>query len=350
MALGEHTSFRALLLREGAAEPQAAVELLEVVDLPEGDVIVEVAYSSLNYKDALAVTGAGRIVRSYPIVPGIDLVGTVVWSESSDYSVGQQVILTGWGIGEAHWGGLAQYARVRSEWLVPLPEALSPKQAMALGTAGLTAMLAVVALEREGLVPPDAEWTERPEVLVTGASGGVGSIAILLLAGAGHRVVASTGRHESAAYLHLLGAEDLVDREDMESPARPLETQRWVAAVDTVGGSTLARVLAETRYGGAVAACGLVGGSGLRTTVMPFILRAVTLVGINSVSVPTPLRIEAWDRLARDIDLGALESLTRVIGLEDVLGHARQMVSGRGRGRTVVELRQQESAFRDPGL
>lgn len=339
MPMAAHDSFRALMLREGAGEPHAVVEQLDIADLPEGDVLVEVAYSSLNYKDALAVTGAGRIVRSYPMIPGIDLAGTVVRSDAPGYPAGKEVILTGWGVGEAHWGGMAEYARVRSEWLVPLPPSLSFKQAMTLGTAGLTSMLAVIALERHGLVATDDEGADRPQVLVTGASGGVGSIAVQLLAAAGHRVVASSGRHESCAYLHALGAEDVVERAQMESLARPLEAQRWAAAVDTVGGSTLARVLAETRYGGAVAACGLVGGSELHTTVMPFILRAVNLLGINSVYAPTPLRMEAWDRLARDIEPAVLDSLTRVIGLEEVHGHARQMVGGRGRGRTVVDPR-----------
>jgi len=298
-----------------------------------------VAFSSLNYKDALAVTGAGRVVRSYPMVPGIDLAGTVVRSAAADYRIGQQVILTGWGIGESHWGGFAEFARVRSEGLVPLPEGLSPMHAMALGTAGLTAMLAVIALEDAGIVATEEEWTDRPGVLVTGASGGVGSIAILLLAGAGHRVVASSGRHESAPYLHLLGAEEIIERADLEAPARSLESQRWKAAIDTVGGATLARVLAETSYGGAVAACGLVGGAELHTTVMPFILRAVRLLGIDSVSAPSAVRTEAWERLAREVRPEAIESLTRVIGLEEVLGHARQMVGGRGRGRTVVDPR-----------
>lgn len=337
MPMAEHHSFRALMLRQGEGEPHAAVEQLDIADLPEGDVLVEVACSSLNYKDALAVTGAGRIVRSYPMIPGIDLAGTVVRSDEPGYPTGSRVILTGWGVGEAHWGGMAEYARIRSEWLVTLPAGLSFKQAMALGTAGLTAMLAVMALERHGLVETDEEGADRAQVLVTGASGGVGSIAVMLLAAAGYRVVASSGRHESCAYLHALGVEEVVERAYMESPARPLEAQRWAAAVDTVGGSTLTRVLAETRYGGAVAACGLVAGSELHTTVMPFILRAVNLLGINSVYAPTPLRIEAWDRLARDIEPAVLESLTRVIGLEEVLGHARQMVGGRGRGRTVVD-------------
>ncbi|MHB0980265.1 MAG: MDR family oxidoreductase [Thermoleophilia bacterium] len=339
--------FRALVLHEGELEPRAEVGEVEVLDLPEGDVLVEVAYSSLNYKDALAVTGAGRIVRGYPMVPGIDLAGRVVHSDSPVFRPGDRVVLTGWGIGEAHWGGFAELARVRSEWLVPCPEGMSLKHAMALGTAGLTAMLAVMALEEAGVLrvaggaagPPEFSRASEPnEVLVTGASGGVGSIAIVLLAPAGHRVVASSGRHESAAYLHSLGAEEVIERADLELPAKPLEPQRWAGAIDSVGGDTLARVLAETRYGGAVAACGLMGGSALNTTVMPFILRAVRLVGINSVSAPQDLRQVAWQRLAREVHPDVLDGFTRVASLEEVHGLAITMTAGRGRGRTVVEL------------
>jgi acrylyl-CoA reductase (NADPH) len=331
--------FSGLVLRGGETEPVANVETLGVDDLPEGDVLIDVAYSSLNYKDALAVTGAGKIVRFYPMVPGIDMAGTVVDSSAAGVEEGQRVIVTGWGVGEAHWGGMADYARVRSDWVVPLPEGLSLRHSMALGTAGLTAMLSVMALEHEGLTPEGGQGSDRPEVLVTGASGGVGSISVMLLAGAGYRVVASTGRHDSVPYLHQLGAEAVVERGELEAPGRPLEVQRWAAAIDTTGGAILSRVLAEMRYGGAVAACGLAGGAELHTTVMPFILRAVRLVGINSVSCPTGLRVKAWERLARDIDPALLESSTRVIGLGEVVALSRQMVAGRGRGRTVVELK-----------
>lgn len=344
--------FRALVLHEGELEPQADVRELRVSDLPEGDVLVEVAFSSLNYKDALAITGAGRVVRGYPMVPGIDLAGRVVESESPAFAPGDRVILTGWGIGEVHWGGMAEFARVRSEWLVPCPEEMSLKHSMALGTAGLTAMLAVMALEEAGIRPaageePSSDATEGglySEVLVTGASGGVGTIAISLLAAAGHRVVAASGRHESAAYLHSLGAEEVIERADLERPAKPLEPQRWAGAVDTVGGDTLARVLAETRYGGAVASCGLVGGSALNTTVMPFILRAVRLIGVNSVTAPSALRREAWSRLTREMPAETVDGFTRVASLDDVHTLARVMVAGRGRGRTVVQLRGGESA------
>ncbi|MHB8867704.1 MAG: MDR family oxidoreductase [Thermoleophilia bacterium] len=346
--IGPQDRFRALVLHEGDPEPRAEFEEPRISDLPEGDVLVEVAYSSLNYKDALAVTGAGRIVRGYPMVPGIDLAGRVLESDSPAYGPGDRVILTGWGIGEARWGGFAELARVRSEWLVPLPKGLSLKHAMALGTAGLTAMLAVMALEEAGVRPEgdreglsiETSGAEKPgAVLVTGGSGGVGSIAIVLLAAAGYRVVASSGRHESAAYLHSLGAEEVIERADLELPAKPLEAQRWAGAVDSVGGDTLARVLAETRYGGAVASCGLVGGSALNTTVMPFILRAVKLIGINSVAAPAESRIEAWRRLAGEVRPEVLNGFTRVASLEDVHTLARTMVAGRGRGRTVVELR-----------
>lgn len=345
---GPHGRFQALVLHEGHPEPRAELEELDVADLPEGDVLVEVAYSSLNYKDALAVTGAGRIVRGYPMVPGIDLAGRVLESASETFQPGDRVIATGWGIGEAQWGGLAELARVRSEWLVPLPEGMTLKHAMALGTAGLTAMLAVMALEEAG-VRPDADAVEAEardsdtgpggEVLVTAASGGVGSIAIVVLAGGGYRVVAASGRHESAAYLHSLGAMEVVERADLEAPAKALESQRWAGAIDSVGGDTLARVLAETRYGGAVAACGLVGGSALNTTVMPFILRAVRLIGINSVAAPAERRAAAWRRLAWEVHPEVLDGFTRVASLEEVHSIARTMVAGRGRGRTVVELR-----------
>ncbi|MBU2603489.1 MAG: oxidoreductase [Actinobacteria bacterium] len=348
-------SFRALILHEGSDEPRAEITTLTRRDLPEEDVLVEVAYSSMNYKDALAITGAGPVVRSYPMVPGIDLAGTVVESSSPDYRPGDRVILTGWGIGEVHWGGMAEYACVRSEHLVPIPDGRDAFWAMSVGTAGLTAMLALMALDEAGVRPaprspepeiPGEETADasgaRPErlpVLVTAASGGVGSIAVSLLAGAGHYVVASSGRHESWPFLRSLGAAEVIEREELEQPASPLEQQRWAGAVDSVGGSTLARVLAETRYGGAVASCGLVGGGALHTTVMPFILRAVRLLGVNSVLTPKELRLAAWERLARELTPGMLHSFTRVIPLEEVQGMARQMVSGRGRGRTVVQLR-----------
>lgn len=353
-------SFRALMLREGADEPKVEITTLTRRDLPEGDVLVQVAYSSMNYKDALAITGAGPVIREYPMVPGIDLAGVVVESSSPDYRLGDAVLLTGWGIGEARWGGMAEYARVRSEHLIPIPDGRDAFWAMSVGTAGLTAMLAVMALEEAGVRPvqppavpdphggtpadPSEVRAERLPVLVTAASGGVGSIAVSLLAGAGHYVVASSGRHDSGPFLRSLGASDVIERVELEQPARPLEQQRWAGAVDSVGGSTLARVLAETRYGGAVASCGLVGGGALHTTVMPFILRAVRLLGVNSVLTPKDLRLKAWSRLAYQLPSDMLQPLTRVISLEEVHGMARQMIAGRGRGRTVVDLRGQGQA------
>lgn len=348
-------SFRALVLHEGSDEPKVEITTLTRQDLPEEDVLVEVAYSSMNYKDALAITGAGPVVRGYPMVPGIDLAGAVVESSSPEYQPGDPVLLTGWGIGEAHWGGMAEYARVRSGHLIPIPDGRDAFWAMSVGTAGLTAMLAVMALEEAGVrpappasvrgIPQDATAdssgvrVERLPVLVTAASGGVGTIAVSLLAGAGHYVVASSGRNDSGPFLRSLGASEVIERAELEQPARPLEQQRWAGAVDSVGGSTLARVLAETRYGGAVASCGLVGGGALHTTVMPFILRAVKLLGVNSVLTPKDLRLAAWGRLARELTSDMLQPVTRAIPLEEVHAMARQMVAGRGRGRTVVELR-----------
>ncbi len=346
--------FRALMLRQGGDEPTAEITRLTWRDLPEGDVLVRVAHSSLNYKDALAITGAGPVVREYPMVPGIDLAGAVVDSSSPDYRLGDAVLLTGWGIGETVWGGMAEYARVRSEHLIPIPEGRDAFWAMSVGTAGLTAMLAVMALEEAGIWPAQPSATrgpsddtpadssevrvERLPVLVTAASGGVGSIAVSLLAGAGHYVVASSGRQDSGPFLRSIGASEVIERVELEQSARPLEQQRWAGAIDSVGGSTLARVLAETRYGGAVASCGLVGGGALHTTVMPFILRAVKLLGVNSVFTPRDLRLKAWSRLAYELPSDMLQPLTRVISLEEVHGMARQMVAGRGRGRTVVDL------------
>lgn len=325
--------FQALVVEQQEGQVVSSLRELEREALPAGDVLIRVAYSSLNYKDGLAVTGAGKVIRRYPMVPGIDLAGTVVESASPAYRPGEAVVLTGWGIGESHWGGYAQLARVRSEWLVPLPAGLDLQQAMGIGTAGLTAMLSVMALEAHGLRPGERE------VLVTGAGGGVGSVAVALLARLGYRVAASTGRPELHGYLRELGAATIVDRRDLAAPAqRPLESERWAGAVDTVGGDTLAAVLRSLAHGSSVAACGLAGGSALNTTVFPFILRGVNLLGIDSVLCPLEPRQAAWVRLARDLPAGALARMMQVAPLREVPALSREILQGRIRGRVVVDV------------
>jgi len=333
----QHEQFKALVLDQDDGDVHASIKELSPDALPAGDVTVAVAYSSLNYKDGLAVTGQGKIVRAYPMVPGIDLAGTVAESRSPDYKPGDEVVLTGWGVGERHWGGYAELARVKSEWLVPLPAGLSLRQAMGLGTAGFTAMLAVLALEENGLRPGTAG--ERP-VIVTGAAGGVGSVAVALLARLGYTVAASTGRPDLHDYLKGLGANQLVERATLAAPSsRPLESEHWASAIDTVGSATLASLLRTTAYGGSVAACGLAGGSDLPTTVLPFILRGVNLLGIDSVLCPPERRRAAWERLARDLPAGALERITQVAPLADVPRLAGEILQGRVRGRVVVDVR-----------
>jgi acrylyl-CoA reductase (NADPH) len=325
--------FRAVL----AADPDGGGGQLETVasaDLPEGDLVVQVAHSSLNYKDGLAVTGKGRVVRSFPMVCGVDLAGEVVSSDSEDFRPGDSVIVTGWGLGEEHWGGYGDFARVKAPWAVRLPVGLTTTQAMAIGTAGLTAMLCVLALERHGLVPGG----EDP-VLVTGAAGGVGSVAVAVLAHLGYAVTASSGRPEQEPYLRSLGATQLIGREELAvAPARPLEREQYAGVVDAVGGSTLATAIRRTRYGGTVAACGLTGGADLPTTVHPFILRAVTLAGVESVRCPTPQREVAWARLQEDLPLELLAEMTTVEPLQRVPELAAQIVSGQTRGRVVIEV------------
>jgi acrylyl-CoA reductase (NADPH) len=324
--------FKALVLRQEDRKTVSHIETLTDADLPEGDVLVAVEYSSLNYKDGLAITGKGKIVRQFPLIPGIDLAGAVLESQTPAYQPGDKVVLTGWGVGERYWGGYTQRQRLQSQWLVPLPTELSPQQAMAIGTAGFTAMLCVMTLEEAGITPHG----EKP-VLVTGASGGVGSVAVTLLANLGYPVTALTGRPESQDYLRQLGATGFVSRDEMAATARPLETQRWAAAVDTVGSSILARVLAEIDYGGAVAACGLAGGADLPTTVMPFILRAVKLLGVDSVMCPLPRRKAAWERLARDLPSSALNNIAQVAPLEQLPQLAQDIVAGKTRGRIVID-------------
>ncbi len=293
---------------------------------------VQVACSTLNYKDGLAITGQSPVVRKFPMVPGIDLAGTVLDSQHPEFKPGDAVVLNGWGVGETHWGGLAQKARLKGDWLVPLPAAFTPAQAMALGTAGYTAMLCVMALERHGITP------ERGEVVVTGAAGGVGSVAVALLARLGYRVAAVTGRPQEADYLKQLGAAEVLPREAFAAPGKPLTKERWAGAVDTVGSHTLANVCAATQYGGVVTACGLAGGMDLPATVAPFILRGVTLAGIDSVMAPKALRLQAWQRLARDLDPAVLAAISRTIGLNEAIDTARQLLAGQVRGRVVVDV------------
>ncbi len=324
--------FRAILIDKDDSGYRASLQALDEAQLPEGDVRVRVSHSTLNYKDALAITGKGPVVRQFPMVPGIDLAGVVEESSHADFKAGDAVLLNGWGVGETHWGGLAQQARLRGDWLIPLPQGFSAAEAMAVGTAGYTAMLSVLALERHGVTP------EQGEVLVTGASGGVGSFAVALLARLGYRVVASTGRPEEADYLKALGAAEIIERGSLSEPGRPLARERWAGAIDSVGSHTLANVCAGTRYGGCVAACGLAQGMEFPATVAPFILRGVTLAGIDSVMRPRADRLEAWSRLARDLDKSLLAPITREIGLEEAIPVAGELLAGRVRGRVVVDV------------
>lgn len=324
--------FRAILIEKDDHGYRAGLQQLDEARLPEGEVLVKVSHSTLNYKDALAITGKGPVVRQFPMVPGIDLAGVVEQSSHPDYQPGAAVLLNGWGVGEAHWGGLAEKARLKGDWLIPLPEGFSAAEAMAIGTAGYTAMLSLLALERHGVTP------DKGEVLVTGANGGVGSVAIALLARLGYRVVASTGRPEEADYLKQLGAAEIIERASLSEPGRPLGRERWAGAIDSVGSHTLANVCASTRYGGCVAACGLAQGMEFPATVAPFILRGVTLAGIDSVMRPRADRIEAWSRLARDLDKGLLAPITREIGLGEVIATAGELLAGKVRGRVVVDV------------
>jgi acrylyl-CoA reductase (NADPH) len=324
--------FKAILIDKQEGEQRVSLQMLDEAQLPEGDVTVRVECSTLNYKDALAITGKGPVVRQFPMVPGIDLAGTVEASSSDEFQPGDSVLLNGWGVGETHWGGLAEKARLKSDWLIPLPSAFSAGQAMAIGTAGYTAMLAVMALENNGLLP------DHGDVLVTGANGGVGSYSIALLSRLGYRVIAATGRPEEEAYLTGLGAQAIIDRNELSAPGKPLAKERWAGAIDSVGSHTLANVLAATRYGGTVAACGLAQGMDLPATVAPFILRGVTLAGIDSVMKPREERLEAWRRLGELLDPAQLDAITRTIGLEEAIVTADELLAGRVRGRVVVDL------------
>lgn len=323
--------FKAILLSQ-TDDKKTHAELLALDDdrLPDRAVTLDVSHSTLNFKDALAITGKGAVVRSWPLVPGIDLAGTVAASSDSAWKVGDEVVVTGWGLGENHWGGLSQRQRVDAGWLLKIPAPFTPRSAMAVGTAGFTAALCVQALRRAGLPPGDGE------VLVTGAAGGVGSIAVALLASLGYQVAASTGRPQEADYLKSLGAARIVARQELSEPGKPLQKEVWAGVVDTVGSHTLANACAQTRFNGAVAACGLAQGGDFPTTVMPFILRGVTLYGINSVFVANPLRAEAWALLAEHLDLHKLESMCTEIGLSEVIAYAPRLLSGQVRGRTIV--------------
>ncbi len=325
--------FKALVLTKEGDKVEAAVERLDETRLPEGDVMVAVAHSTLNYKDGLIIRNKAPLVRNYPHVPGIDFAGRVLESAHPDFRPGDAVVLTGWGVGERHWGGHAERARVKGDWLVPLPAGWTTRQAMAVGTAGFAAMLAVLALESHGLVPGAGE------VLVTGGAGGVGSVAIALLAKLGHQVTASTGRAASHDYLRSLGASGFIDRAELAEPgSRPLESERFAGCVDTVGGTTLARVLAQTKYRCSVAAVGNAGGNALQTTVIPFLLRGVNLLGIDSVYQPQDRRRVAWQRLVRDLDLGLLESMIRPATLEELPRLADAILEGKVQGRVVVDV------------
>ncbi|MEW6122771.1 MAG: MDR family oxidoreductase [Pseudomonadota bacterium] len=324
-------TFRAIMARKGEAGPAVALETITEADLPEGDVTLDVAYSSLNYKDGLALKGLGRILRTFPMVPGIDLAGTVRASTNPGFAPGDEVVLTGWGVGEQWSGGFSQRARVKGEWLVKLPSGLSARDSMVIGTAGFTAMLCVEALERHGLAA-DAK------VLVTGAAGGVGSVAVRLLSRLGYEVSALTGRPAEADYLKALGAAHIVERAAYAAPGKPLQGETWAGAVDTVGGTVLANVLASTAYGGAVAACGLAGGSDLPTTVFPFILRGIALLGVDSVAYPAARRASVWARLADLLTPEDFAQMTREVRLEDVIGLADPILKGEVRGRTLVAL------------
>ncbi|QFG26138.1 MDR family oxidoreductase [Actinomadura sp. WMMB 499] len=323
--------FAAILITKDGS-PKAAATRLEETDLPDGDVHIDVEYSTLNYKDALAITGASPVVRSWPMVPGIDLAGVVTESAHADWKQGDRVVLNGWGVGESHWGGLAQKAHLNGDWLVPLPSVFSARQAMAIGTAGYTASLCVSALLDHGVRP------DGGEVLVTGATGGVGGVAIALLARAGFTVAASTGKPDEAGYLRRLGAETVVDAAGLADKGKPMQRERWAGVVDTVGSHTLANACAQTRYGGAVAACGLAQGMDFPASVAPFILRGVSLLGIDSVMAPRERRTAAWERLASDLDPALLDAMTEEIALGEAVAAAGRFLERRVRGRIVVDV------------
>jgi acrylyl-CoA reductase (NADPH) len=323
---------KGILIEKQDNGSRATLATIDEANLPAGDVTVRIEWSTLNYKDALAITGSSPVVRSFPMVPGIDFAGVVESDGHPAWKPGDRVILNGYGVGEKHWGGLAQRARVSGDWLVRMPAPLTSRDAMAVGTAGYTAMLCVLALERHGVTP------DQGKVLVTGAAGGVGSVAIMLLAKRGYRVIASTGRPSESAYLHELGADEIIDRAELSGPGKPLAKERWVAAIDAVGSHTLANACAGTAYGGIVAACGLAQGMDFPATVAPFILRAVTLAGIDSVMAPRARRLDAWQRIAQDLDTTRLASMVKEIGLGEAIAAASDVLAGKVRGRLVVDV------------
>jgi acrylyl-CoA reductase (NADPH) len=325
-------TFKAIVIDKGDAGQNVRLADFDEKDLMEGDVTVRPEWSTVNYKDGLAITGKAPVVRRFPMIAGIDFSGTVESSSHPAWKAGDKVILNGWGLGETHLGAYAQKARVKGDWLVRLPASMSARDAMAIGTAGYTAMLAVMALERSGVTPASGP------IVVTGAAGGVGSVAIALLAKLGYAVMASTGRPDEAAYLKGLGAAEVIERKELSGPPRALAKERWAGGIDSVGSATLANVLSMTRYGGTVSACGLAGGMDLPATVAPFILRAVSLVGIDSVMCPLGLRQQAWHRLETDLDKAKIGAMTSEIGLPDVIGAAARLVEGRVRGRIVVKI------------
>jgi acrylyl-CoA reductase (NADPH) len=324
--------FHAIMIRKNGDTQTAENVELGLDDLMEGDVVVSVSHSTVNYKDGLAITGRSPVVRKFPMIPGIDLAGTVETSSHAGFKPGDKVLLNGFGLSETHYGGYSEVARVKGDWLVKLPSGFTPAEAMAIGTAGYTAMLCVLALEDAGVTP------EKGAVVVTGASGGVGSVAVAILAKLGYGVIASTGRTEEEPYLKTLGAAEIIPRTELSGRPRPLAKERWAGAVDSVGSTTLANVLASTSYGGAVSACGLAGGLDLPASVAPFILRGISLLGIESVYMPMKRRLRAWERLARDLDPKALASMTRKISLKDVPKAAEDILAGKVRGRLVVEV------------
>lgn len=324
--------FSAILLEKDESGQTVALADLEEARLPDGDVSIDVEYSTLNYKDGLAITGTSPVVRRFPMVPGIDLAGVVTESTHAEWQKGDRVVLNGWGVGETHWGGLAQRARLNGDWLVPLPAGFTTRQAMAIGTAGYTASLCVDALLNHGVRP------DQGEVLVTGATGGVGSVAIALLAKAGFKVAAATGKPSEADYLQELGAVTVLDRAELSAAGKPMQKERWAAVVDSVGSHTLANACAQTRYGGAVAACGLAQGMDFPASVAPFILRGVSLLGIDSVMAAKQRRLAAWDRLSRDLDAAALDSIAQEVALGEAIAAAGQLMEGKVRGRIVVDV------------
>jgi acrylyl-CoA reductase (NADPH) len=326
-------TFKAILVSRDADKKQS-VEIVDLgeIDLMEGDVTVAVEATTVNYKDGLAITGKAPVIRRWPLVPGIDFAGTVISSSHADWRKGDKVILNGWGVGETHFGAYAGRARVKGDWLVPLPDGISAHDAMAVGTAGYTAMLCVMALERHGILP------DRGPVVVTGAAGGVGSVAVSLLSSLGYHVIASTGRNAERPYLIDLGAAEVISRDELSQPTKPLAKERWAGGIDAVGSHTLANVLSMTAYGGAVAACGLAGGMDLPSSVAPFILRGVSLLGIDSVMAPKAVRLEAWRRIGTDLDLKKLAGLSTTIGFDDIIAAAHDIVEGKIRGRVVVDM------------